>query len=226
MNDSKSLNEKTRELLISIGAKPNAKTITSWQKFKLFAYQHSLTCDKALVDFHIEKLRAKAAKLEAVADDLDAKRMTEEEGERIMNELKQQADAELSAAESHAIGKELIKRTSANIGEQVSFVEQVQDAKLALELAVSTFRKETIDFLDEMSKHLVAIRQTRMAIGIETKQLLSQCDDVRQFFLSPEHEVETARLKEFVDLCERLKLLKESGFLDTVADTILKLESK
>jgi hypothetical protein len=47
--------------------------------------------------------------------------------------------------------------------------------------------------------------------------------DVRQFFLNENHETEVARLKEFVELCERLQKLKASGFLDTVADTMLKL---
>jgi hypothetical protein len=30
------------------------------------------------------------------------------------------------------------------------------------------------------------------------------------------------RLREFVELCERLQKLKESGFLDAVADTMIK----
>jgi hypothetical protein len=47
--------------------------------------------------------------------------------------------------------------------------------------------------------------------------------DVRQFFLGPDYEREQKRLVEFVDLCERLKRLKDSGFLDTVADTMIRL---
>jgi len=35
--------------------------------------------------------------------------------------------------------------------------------------------------------------------------------------------IERKRLSEFVDLCERLKKLKDSGFLDTVADTMIRL---
>jgi hypothetical protein len=48
--------------------------------------------------------------------------------------------------------------------------------------------------------------------------------EVRQFFLEESYETEIQRLHEFIDLCERLQALKESGFLDIVADTMLKLD--
>ena len=41
-----------------------------------------------------------------------------------------------------------------------------------------------------------------------------------------DYKEEVARLKDFVDLCERLQKLKESGFLDSVADTMLGLAVK
>jgi hypothetical protein len=47
--------------------------------------------------------------------------------------------------------------------------------------------------------------------------------DVRQFFLEDDYKKEIARLHEFIDLCERLKALKEEGLLDAVSDIILKL---
>jgi hypothetical protein len=47
--------------------------------------------------------------------------------------------------------------------------------------------------------------------------------EVRAFFLDKDYATELARLREFVEVCERLKLLKDCGFLDTVADTMLRL---
>ena len=47
--------------------------------------------------------------------------------------------------------------------------------------------------------------------------------EIRKFFMDDEHEKQIARLKEFVEVCERLNELKNSGFLDSVANTILKL---
>jgi hypothetical protein len=66
---------------------------------------------------------------------------------------------------------------------------------------------------------------TRMAIVAETALSLKPFEDVRRFFLSDQHAEEITRLREFVDLCERLQRLKATGFLDTVADTILRLAS-
>jgi hypothetical protein len=47
--------------------------------------------------------------------------------------------------------------------------------------------------------------------------------EVRAFFIDKDYELERARLAEFISLCERLRALKESGFLDTVAETMLNL---
>jgi hypothetical protein len=72
---------------------------------------------------------------------------------------------------------------------------------------------------------LDSIRQTRYAVIGEVAQMTSALRDVRAFFLGNDYQTEIARLKEFVELCERLKVLKDSGFLDTVADTMLNLSS-
>lgn len=67
------------------------------------------------------------------------------------------------------------------------------------------------------------IRMTRMTMVSECSNMVNALKDVRQFFLGPDYERETKRLAEFVELCERLKALKDSGFLDTVADTMIRL---
>ena len=67
------------------------------------------------------------------------------------------------------------------------------------------------------------VRMQRMSIVSECSSVVNAMKDVRQFFLGPDYEREQKRLSEFVDLCERLKKLKDSGFLDTVADTMIRL---
>ena len=67
------------------------------------------------------------------------------------------------------------------------------------------------------------VRTQRMTIVSECSSAVNALKDVRQFFLGPDYEREAKRLAEFVDLCERLKRLKDSGFLDTVADTMIRL---
>lgn len=69
------------------------------------------------------------------------------------------------------------------------------------------------------------VRTHRMTTVTECASVVNALKDVRQFFLGPDYEREQKRLAEFVDLCERMKKLKDSGFLDTVADTMIRLAS-
>lgn len=82
----------------------------------------------------------------------------------------------------------------------------------------------TIEQLKPMKQELQnELRGLRMSAAREAKDMLGDLTDVRKFFLGDDHLKEMALLKDFVETCERLKALKESGFLDTVADTMLKL---
>lgn len=77
---------------------------------------------------------------------------------------------------------------------------------------------------EEIGKdYLKQLRELRMATTTETVQLKSALSDIRKFFLDDRHPEEVKRLLEFVEVCERLKKLKQDGTLDAVADTILKL---
>lgn len=84
----------------------------------------------------------------------------------------------------------------------------------------------SIEELEESIKDAKRMVQiSRMTIVSDCVGMVSALKDVRQFFLGPDYDSEQKRLSEFVDLCERLKVLKDSGFLDTVADTMIKLAS-
>lgn len=124
------------------------------------------------------------------------------------------------------IGDNTIKDAKKSAETLETFLIRVNDARKALDICSSTFKREWGEWVDNCDKMLADQRQWRMAIGSELSTSLAQFKDVRKFFLSDEHVVEAARLKEFVELCERLKALKDSGFLDKVTDTILRLEVK
>ena len=82
----------------------------------------------------------------------------------------------------------------------------------------------SMDEFDRVTKDATqAVRAQRMTTVAECAGMVNALKDVRQFFLGPDYEREQKRLAEFVDLCERLKGLKDSGFLDTVADTMVRL---
>jgi hypothetical protein len=78
-------------------------------------------------------------------------------------------------------------------------------------------------YLNFINATLKTVREQKMALQTETRGLMSALREVREFFLEDKHEEEVRRLTEFVELCERLKRLKDSGFLDTVAETMLRL---
>lgn len=81
---------------------------------------------------------------------------------------------------------------------------------------ISEFLKERTDFLKEL-------RRFKFSVKNEVREVLSPVRDVREFFLEDDYAKQVSRLKEFTELCEKMKDLKESGFLDSVADTMLKL---
>lgn len=118
---------------------------------------------------------------------------------------------------------DVIKRTDRALDKTQDLVDRAMDARAALDMMCSTWKVDWLNFCDDGEKRLIELRQTRMAFDTETRQLMSQLREVRQFFLDKDYETERTRLREFVELCERLQKLKESGFLDTVADTLLKL---
>lgn len=116
-----------------------------------------------------------------------------------------------------------VRSGTKSITEADQLVAKALDARAALDVMADTWKKSWLDFVDESDQRLAWLRQTRMAFDTETRVLMASLRDVRQFLSDPKHDGEIAKLKEFVDLCERLQTLKSSGFLDTVADTLLKL---
>jgi DNA anti-recombination protein RmuC len=117
---------------------------------------------------------------------------------------------------------------------EINTRENVPSALEAMVANVNENRRvldEGLRYIESAQKEFAAgakgflgdIRATRMASVSEMNQILQPLRDIRKFFLGPEHEVEITRLREFIDLCERLEGLKTRGTLDALADTILKL---
>lgn len=105
-------------------------------------------------------------------------------------------------------------------------VQAAQDARTVIDELLHGLGGDMEKFQVNAKHYLEDIRQTRFAVVTETSAMVNPLKDVRQFFLGNDYKEEINRLKEFVDLCERLQKLKASGFLDTIADTMLRLDSK
>jgi len=113
--------------------------------------------------------------------------------------------------------------SSTMVSNQEELVARITDARRALDIAASTIKEVWPKCRDESDAALKDLRMLRMALDGEVGLILRQLKDVRQFFLGADHEVEMVRLKDFVDTAERLQALHKSGFLDNVADVMLKL---
>jgi hypothetical protein len=120
----------------------------------------------------------------------------------------------------------VLKEGPSTIEHVSSLEEQALDLTNALEVIMARWRMDWMDWMDDIKKRTTEIRQSRFAIEGETRALMTNLREVRNFFMDKDHASEIQKLQEFVELCERLKVLKESGFLDNVTDTILRLNEK
>lgn len=97
------------------------------------------------------------------------------------------------------------------------------DARSVLEEATNGIGGIMADFEDKTASALQTLRARRMSVVTECQSIMNALSDIRRFFLDKDYQSERDRLSEFVELCERMNALKESGFIDAISDTILKL---
>jgi|SRR5208283_1463612 len=101
--------------------------------------------------------------------------------------------------------------------------DELKKARAELEITVNSIKK-----LGDAIKPLIdievgRIRAARMTIANETSLAIVALKDVRKFFLDDDYQKEVQRLREFIDLCERLDEIRQSGLVDAVSDAIIKL---
>jgi len=109
--------------------------------------------------------------------------------------------------------------------EIVALAARARSARSELHESIRSIGTTLEDFDRTTSSAQDRIRMRQMSLVAESKKVCNALRDVRQFFLGPDYEAERDRMAEFVGLCERLQALQESGFLDVVADTMLRLAS-
>lgn len=118
------------------------------------------------------------------------------------------------------VTEDLIKRCPK---EMTELARASYDARSVIEETVKGIGT-VVDSFDELMKESNSrIRAERMTVVAEVAQIMKSLKEIRTFFLGPDYREEQRQLKEFIELCERLKVLKDSGFLDQVADTMIRL---
>lgn len=102
-------------------------------------------------------------------------------------------------------------------------VKAAEDARKVIDELLHGIGEEMEKFKADAKLYIDDIRQTRFAVVSEVGQMKSGLSDVRNFLMGPDHDEQIRRLTEFVELCERLNALRNSGFLDRMVDTMLRL---
>jgi hypothetical protein len=126
----------------------------------------------------------------------------------------------------HAILAEHEKEVKKRIDVTEDLTERCRELTAAIQYLVTEIKGPWAEYNDFIKISLTTVREQRLALGSETRLLMGGLKEVRQFFLEESYETEIQRLHEFIDLCERLQALKESGFLDTIADTMLRMSER
>jgi hypothetical protein len=108
-----------------------------------------------------------------------------------------------------------------------AFDESRKDIEKSAETLQQSYN-ELIKIHNLLAPQLVKVHtdmgNKRRALMTEVKLSISLMKDIRKFFLEKEHIDEIERIKEFCDVCERLRSLITDGTMDTITDSILKLE--
>lgn len=147
--------------------------------------------------------------------------LKEDEAAVVLNDPN--SDCNKEAVLNSDIAKTFIARTEKSLSQTEDLLNRAIDARNAMDEMCDRWKSSWVEFQDTSDQRLRDLRMTRMAIDSEIRQMMAGFREVRQFFLDKDYQEERVRLREFVELCERLKALKESGFLDTVSDTMLHL---
>jgi|SRR5262252_865255 len=144
--------------------------------------------------------------------------------ETVHGEVIDDKKQELTREQWHEeLGRGIIKRKDEMQDATIDLALRVLAAQESLEWSVHHFAQSWHNWGQQANERLKDLRMWRMAFDLEVKTLLRDAADIRQFFLDDKHIEEVKRLKEFVELCERLKALKQDGTLDAVMDSMLKL---
>lgn len=85
------------------------------------------------------------------------------------------SDAEMSCKIAEALNR-IAEKMQDNT---ISLAERSIEARKFLDMHTDHVRKSWMDWNDESAKVMESIRQTRVAIGFESKKLLEECADAR-----------------------------------------------
>lgn len=125
---------------------------------------------------------------------------------------------------TQSIAKEVVASTERSQQEIVKLAEDYKNAADFLDSATESVNSAWIKWLRDSKQYLFELRTWKMALQTECAEGKKLAKDLNDFLLSEETEGKLKLLKEFVDVAERMKALKDSGFMDSIVDVLLKIK--
>lgn len=78
----------------------------------------------------------------------------------------------------------------------------------------------------EFSKYVQEIRSNRAAIERETKSMLAEMKEIRNFFADPKVQKDIEQMRSFVNTVYSLKALAHDNLLNAIVDAMLKMQKQ
>ena len=103
---------------------------------------------------------------------------------------------------------------------------ELKEAKKSLEDLYNKTKSVQDAVIPELAKLIKEIRSVRMTVTSEISSMLKDMTDIRKFFLDSSYKEEMERLKNFVNICQEIKKLKQDGTFDAICESAIKMAIK
>lgn len=105
-----------------------------------------------------------------------------------------------------------------------SIGQEIMDARKSMDEVYKSMVKTHSILGAQMTLLVKDLRSKQAEMTIEVNSSISTMKEVRNFFSDKEHKVQMERLKEFIKVCQELKVLIDDGTLDAVVNAIPNLK--
>jgi hypothetical protein len=139
-----------------------------------------------------------------------------ENGQRVVEDGPDEFNAKLGTAIANG-ASDAVKRAE-------TLVQRLEDAKAACELGVSGWKQSWLEWIKPGETYLSDLRMWQQAVTREQQLAVRAMKDISDMLGSDKHAESIGKRRELIELCERAKALRESGFLDAVVDTLVKVD--
>lgn len=103
---------------------------------------------------------------------------------------------------------------------------EMEESKKAIEDLTNQVKALSAIVTPALTDLIKSVRNNRMSITSEFREILKTGKEVREFFSGQEFKQERQRMEEFTRACQEFQKLKEDGALDILIDAALRLAER